>query len=237
MRYSQILFTIVMSVGLISSSPPVLAQPTADEILSEMNWSDKEKQRIIAGEFVRGEVKTVSDRDLSLAMGFLVKTSPEHLAEQIVAGELLKSDSQIKAYGIISDEGSLEDFKSLKLVMTKEFLDAKPGNKLNLSTEEITAFNALKGKPNAEHEAEAQFRKMLLARYQDYRKSGLNGISPYDRGKGKKTEGKKDLLLANETSREVKKYFSSFHKVMIDYPSTTIPNLEELFAWIQVSVS
>ena len=108
MRYSQILLTMVMVTVLISLSlsPPVLAQPTASEVLAEMNWSDKDKQRIIAGEFVRGEVKTVSDRDLSLAMGFLVKTSPAHLAEQIVAGELLKSDPQIKDYGIISDRAA-----------------------------------------------------------------------------------------------------------------------------------
>jgi len=230
MLYSQALLMLVLFMGLVC---PALALPTANEALSEMDWSDDEKQRILAGEFVTGEVKTVSDRDLSLSMGFLVKTSPDHLAKQVVAGELMKADPQIKAHGTISGDGSIEDFQALKLATAEEFLKAKPGNKLNLTTKEITAFTALKGKPNAEHKTEEQLRKMMLTRYRDYRRSGLTGISPYDRGKGKNTEGKKDLLLASESARVVKKYLPSFYKVMSGYPQATIPDLDEHFAWIQ----
>ena len=40
----------------------------------------------------------MSDRDQSLAIAFLVKTSLEALVERIMAGDLVTSDSQVQTY-------------------------------------------------------------------------------------------------------------------------------------------
>jgi hypothetical protein len=58
----------------------------------------------------------------------------------------------------------------------KRFADASAGTDLNLSTAEIAAFRALPERTNAA--VEAELRKVLLARYQVYRASGLAGSSP-----------------------------------------------------------
>ena len=69
--------------------------------------------------------------------------------------------------------------------------------------------NRIKVKPNAAQAAEEELHKMLPARYRAYRKSGLTGISPYDREKGKKTDPGKDLRLNSDAPRILKQYVIS----------------------------
>jgi hypothetical protein len=210
----------------------VFAQLTADEVLSEMGWSADKKKQILAGEFVTGQRTSVSDRDLAISMGFLAKVLPGDLSKQLLAGELMKANDQIKTHGTISGEGSLKDLEVLKLANSDDYLNAKLGSDINLDADEIAAFNSLKGKPDAKQAAEKELHKMLLARYQAYRKSGLTGINPYDRGDGKKTDPGKDLVLDTDAAKILQKQVPSFHKVMVDYPKATIDGLEEQFFWI-----
>jgi hypothetical protein len=237
MKMCKLDFGLITIVALLCLPLPVLAQVTADEVLAEMEWSGDEKKQILAGEFVTGQIKSVSDRDLAISMGFLVKVPPNDLAKEVVAGNLMKANTQIKAHGGINGDGSLKDFEALNLSEADDYLNAKPGDKLNLDAQEIAAFKALKGKPNATQAAKKQLHKMLLARYQAYRKSGLTGISPYDRGKGKKTDPGKDLLLNTDAARVLKKYVPSFQKVMVGYPKATITGLDEQFFWIQYGIN
>ena len=230
------IMAVVLFVAIICLPLPVLAQPTADQVLAEMDWSGDEKKEILAGEFVTGQVKGVSDRDLAISMGFLVKVSPNDLAKEVTGGELMKANPQIKAHGEISGDGSLTDFEGLKLVEADDYLNAKPGDKLNLDAQEIAAFKTLKAEPNATQAAEKQLHNMLLARYQAYRESGLPGITPYDRGKGKKTDPGKDLLLDTDAARVLKKYVPSFQEVMVGYPKATINDLDEQFFWIRYEI-
>ena len=144
----------------------------------------------------------------------------------------MKANDQIKTHGKINGEGSLKDLEALKLANSDDYLHAKPGGDINLDADEIATFKALKGKPNATQAAEKELHKMLLARHQAYRKSGLTGISPYDRGKGKKTNPGKDLQLDTDAAKVLKEHVPSFQKVMLDYPKATIAGLDEQFFWV-----
>ena len=232
MRYYQVGIGLIAIVSIICTPLFVSAKLTADEVLSEMGWTTEEKKQILAGEFVRGQVKSFSDRDLAISMAFLVKVPPGDLIREVMAGKLMKTNPQIKTHGEISRDGSLQDFGSLKLANANDYLNAKPGDKVNLNEEEIAAFNALNGKPEAQQAAEKELHKMLLARYQAYRKSGLKGITPYDRGKGEKREPGKDLLLNTDAAKVLKKHVPFFQEVMVDYPQATIDGLIEQFSWI-----
>ena len=232
MGYCRVGLGLIILVTIICLPLSLSAQVTADEVLAEMNLSADEKKQIFAGEFVAGQMQSVSDRDLAISMAFLVKVPPNDLAKEVIGGELMKANDQIKAHGEISGDGSLKDLEFLNLARADDYLNAKSGNKINLDTGEIAAFKALKGKPNAKQEAEKELHKMLLARYQAYRKSGLSAISPYDRGKAKKTDPGKDLLLDTDAAKVLKKHVPAFQKVMVDYPKATIDGLEEQFFWM-----
>ena len=232
MQYCRVGFGLITLLAIICLPLSVFAQLTADEVLSEMGWSADKKKQILAGEFVTGQRTSVSDRDLAISMSFLVKVPPGDLSKQLLAGELMKANDQIKTHGRISGEGSLKELEALKLANSDDYLNAKAGSDINLDADEIAAFKVLKGKPDATQAAEKELHKMLLARHQAYRKSGLTGISPYDRGDGKKTDPGKDLLLDTDAAKILQKQVPSFHKVMVDYPKATIDGLDEQFFWI-----
>jgi len=209
------------------------AQPTADQVLADAGLSAGDKQNVTSGQFVNVSVKGVSDRDLSFAIAFLVKTSPEALAKQIVAGELITADAQVKVFGELSGAGSLADFAKLTLTgdEAKALSSAKAGDALNLSASEIAAFKALAGGPAPA--VQEQLRRMLLARYKAYRASGLAGIAPYDRGSGRTSDPASDLRKASQATQGLQKYMPAFQKVLLDYPQATLPGMQEKFFWLK----
>ena len=91
------------------------AQPSADEVLVNAGLTAADKQSVLGGRFVNVSVGAVSERDLSFAIVFLVKKSPEELAKKMIAGELITSDAQVKAFGKLSATGSLENFAKLTM--------------------------------------------------------------------------------------------------------------------------
>jgi hypothetical protein len=235
MRRKRALSLVIGLVAMIGLARLARAQPTADEVLAATDLSAAEKQRVLAGEMVSGDVKAVSERDLSVWIAFIVKTSPADLADQIMAGTLSKTDAQLTARGNISRAGSLQDFAGLRLVpggseMAKKYINASPGSELNLAADEIAAFNALKGKPDATQAVEQQLRAMLLARYRAYRAAGLQGIRPYDRG-GKTSDVAGDLRNAS-AAPVLKKFFPAIQQVLENYPQATVPGMKESFFWV-----
>jgi len=209
------------------------AEPTADEVLTSSGLSASDKANVTSGQFVNVSLKGVSERDLAFAMAFLVKTPPDALAKQIVTGELITADSQVKTFGELSGAGSLADFAKLTLTAdeAKALANAKAGDALNLSASEIAAFKALAGSPPTA--VQEQLRRMLLARYQAYRASGLARIAPYDRGSGRTSEPAADLRKASQATQGLQKYLPAFQKVLLDYPKATLPGMEEKFFWVK----
>src|SRR5262249_58093720 len=93
-------------------------------------------------------------------------------------------ESKLRAHGRITGEGMLDDFADVRLEPNGEaealrYLEAEPGDVLNLEAEEIAAFRALKlaGEDGAVpvQKVEELIRQGLLARYQAYHTKGLTG--------------------------------------------------------------
>jgi hypothetical protein len=157
-----------------------------------------------------------------------VKTSPEALGKDVLSGDLVTSDAQVQAWGEIKGAGSLADFARLKIT-PDEAKALSATDALNLTTAEAAALKAAKG-PEA---VTASLQKMLLARYQAYKASGLAGIPAYDRGGGKTTDHGADLRRATEASAGLKKYAPAFHGMLLGYPKVTVPKAQESFFWVK----
>lgn len=224
----------ILALLLAAACQPAAAhaEPSADQVLTEMQLSAADKQKVLNGEFVTASVPSVSERDLSFAVAFLVKTSPEALAKQVVTGDLVTADAQVQTYGEIKGGGSLADFAGLKITgdEAKAFAGVKPGDAFNLSAAEIAAFTAAGGAPAA---VQQQLHKMLLARYQAYRASGLAGIAAYDRGGGRTTDHAADLRKASEATPGLKKHVPAFQAVLLGFPKATAPQMRESFFWVR----
>jgi len=238
-------------IGLMLSGPvsDASALPSVDEIMEELHLSESDKQRVRDGKIVDWSASEGSDRELALGMAFLVKAKPEDLAEMYREALVLKEVSVITAHGRITGEGTMEDLAGVRLQPNAEkearrYLNARPGDELNLDAKEMAAFRALKspgkdGKVPVK-EVETLIRQGLLARYQAYRTKGLAGIAPYERGKGDQRRAGEELLLSTKQLSGVAKHLPAFHKFLLNYPNglakEEAKNLEEFFYWLNIDV-
>jgi hypothetical protein len=233
------MLTVLALMAVVSLSPGVpsaVAQPTVSQLLAEMGLSDGDKQKVLNGDFVTLDVTTLSARDLAVNIVFLVKMGPEMLGKELMGGDSLRADSQVRAHGRFTTPGSLADLVALRIseAVAQTFTNAQPGEALNLANSEITEFTALKG--GTTQAAQGQLQKMLLTRYQAYRALGLAGFVPYDRGSGRTSDSMDDLRKASGATLLLEKYMPAFHKVLLGYPRATVPNMQEDFRWVYYDI-
>ncbi len=206
------------------------AEPAATgKVLKQLGFPDGALAQAKAGQIVKTDLKSSEERELAVGLVFLVKESPKELADELRGGLLEKVDANVMAHGTLSGEGSLSQFSGLKLgSLTDKYKNAKAGDDLNLSTAEIKALQALKGKPDSAIEQEVH--KQLLARYQAYRSGGLGGIAAYDRG-GKQRSGAADLKSASQAAAAVKGTAPGYYDTVMNYPKKPATGFDETYNW------
>jgi hypothetical protein len=241
---------VSLCVGLVFCSPVLEASalPTAEELLQELKLSDGGRQSIREGNIVTWNTTEGSDRELALGMALLAQTKPANLVPLFREAAAFKHVSSITAFGKIEGEGTVADFAEVKLAPNGEkearrYLEAEPGDDLNLDAKEIAAFHALKAasKEGAVpiQKVEALIREGLLARYQAYHAKGLAGIAPYARTSGRQTFPSDELSIATKESPLVAKYLPSVYHTLLNYPSVKFKEAEELeeqFYWVTIEV-
>jgi len=241
---------VSLCVGLVFCSPVLEASalPTAEELLQELQLSDSDRQSIREGKIVTWSTTEGSDRELALGMALLAKTKPEKLLPLFREAAAFKHVSSITAYGKIEGEGTVADFAGVKLAPNGEkevrrYLEAEPGDDLNLDAKEIAAFRALKAASKDGTvpipKVEALIRERLLARYQAYHAKGLAGIAPYARKSGHQTLASDELTIATKQSKLAAKYLPSVYNALLNYPAIKFKEadeIEEQFFWVTIEV-
>ena len=208
-----------------------------DRLLHEI-YSPDQVQQVRDGKMLQDTVESGSERELSVRFAGLLK-APATVFQKVFMEVSQKKDSDpsVIDLGLIEGNGLIQDFDGVKLdsnndVMKKTYLNASPGSDLNLSQEEINAFNNL----NGTGEVEEQFRSMLLDRYRAYRKNGLSGIPPYRRSGGKDYHPSDDLRHKVELATIVKREAPEFHRYLDEYPNAQPGGFEESFCWMNFDV-
>jgi hypothetical protein len=217
-------------------------------MLQELQISESDRQRIRNGEIVTWTATEGSDRELAFGMALLVKTKPENLTDLFREAATFMNVKVITAFGKIGTDGSLADFAGVMLAPNgnkeaRRYLEAKPGDDLNLDAKEMDAFRALKSasKEGAVpiQKVEALIREGLLARYQAYHTKGISGVSPYARKSGPHLLASDELSISVKQSKILAKYLPSVYDVLVKYPATTLKQgdeFEEQFFWINSEV-
>ena len=242
--------TVWLGLVFCGPIPDALALPTPDELLQELQISASDQQSIRKGNIVTWTGSEGSDRELALGMAVLVKTEAENILQLFrEAGAFNTMESVFTAHGRIAGDGAPADFAGVKLEPNGEkeawrYLNAEPGDVLNLDAKEIAAFRALKsaGRDGTVpvQKVEALIREELLARYQAYHKKGLAGIAPYERKSGHHILANDELALAAKQSKLVAKYLPSVYDAMINYPTVKAKDgevLDDQYYWLNIELS
>lgn len=234
----------VLSVGLVVLAGAVFLRvcdaQTITELAQALQVPEAQLARLERGEIISYEVAEKSDKELAMGVATTLSVPVGTVLERVKKLDLAEVDTEILAKGDIPATAGIEAFRGFAFTDSDEaedFLKAGPGDRFNLSAEEIAQLKAARGKPgeggkqNAIAEASRQYRQFLFQRYKAYRGSGLSKIGQYVRDGGT-ADPAAELRLATTSNQVLAKYFPAFHKVWLNYPAALPQGTKETFRWL-----
>jgi hypothetical protein len=211
--------------------------PTPDQVGNALGFTGDEIARIKGGEIIRKDLKEGSDKELAGVVGAFFKQPVSELVNVAMQGKLLETSAGMQAVrGWKPDASADEAFAGVALSPSetseaKIFANASPGSKLNLSSADIALFQNVQPTPDS---VNPQLRAMLKARYEAYRKSGLNGLAPYTRGGSEASPAKELTLAIKETMTAAQR--PDYFNALLSYPSNQLPDTDHRFYWFKQTV-
>jgi len=227
-----------LAVSMVAWSAQATDGLTVEQVLADLNLPADAPARIRHGEMVHSEPRESSDRELGVGLTFLVEQPVAEVVQAFRAAVDLKADPHLSASIPIRGPGTTADFASLVLepggaAEAKRYLEASPGDTLNLSADEIQAFDGLASAGGDKKLlVEEQLKRLLLARYQAYLERGLGGMAPYERGGGA-CDPSGELRRASEAARLLKLHAPAMQQLLLSYPEGKPAGLEEHFYWLR----
>lgn len=231
--------TIVSLIAFSACVSRVGAQtPTPVEIGQALGFTAAEIEQIRGGQIVSKSLNEGSDKELAGVVAVLFNKPVSELVDVALQGKMLETDKTIQGFQVWKPADSVDTALAklgLSPTETSEaqlFANAAPGSKLNLSTADIALFQGVNADPASVNVA---LRAMLKARYEAYRKSGLNGIAPYARGGRNEATPAKSLALAiKETMTAAPR--QDFFNALLNFPADPLADVENRFYWFKQTV-
>jgi len=241
MRPPRLVAPLAAALSLVVSGagPARAAVPTAMELLKLLDLPTSDAEKAKAGEFVSVSISPSNERELTSGLIFLVKgLTPSEIVKRGRNGLLDKLDPNTVAVQLVEGDPTAADFAKFGLGkdgagLAKEFLKAEPGSDLNLSSEEIAAFQKL-GSGASQSAVEGTLRSMLLARMQAYHTRGLAGIAPYARSDGEARSPADDLRSATQKLKLLEKLLPDAYQMLLNYPKAKVAGSEEVLRWSRI---
>jgi hypothetical protein len=233
---SKRLLAIAATALLLAEGTAAADGQTIEKVLEDLNLPADAAARIRRGEMVHSGPRESSEREMAVGLTFLIQQPLPEVVKAFRAGTDLKADRQVTASGLIVS-GTLADFAGLEVEPdgareARRYLAAHAGDELNLSPDEIAAFNGLAAGGDPKPQVEEQLKASLLARYQAYRAKGLAGMGTYARS-GHLCEPSGELRRMSEAARLLKLHAPAMQQILLTYPEQRPAGLEERFYWLR----
>jgi hypothetical protein len=236
----------VLIVFLYYFSAVVYANPEIEEIIQHLPFSQQDIQQIKSGKLVTARPsKETAEEELAVVLAFVVKTTPAELEKKFIKGVSVGLPEEVLTYQALTVASTEKDFSKMTFSSDESreidnFLSVEPGNKLNLSAEEMKQFQSIKNtvdkKADRKKAVEVQLHKVLLSRFQAYTKAGTKGIGPYQREKGKQYLLGDFFQNATQIDGILKQWYPGFYQALINYPANKPAQLQESFYTLKLNV-
>lgn len=211
---------------------------SVDQVIADVGLPVDAAARIRRGEMLHSDPKESSEREMAVGLTFLVHQTPAQVVAAFRDAIDLQANPQLSMSVPIIGAGTAADFASLVLephgaAEAQRYRKAGPGDTLNLSPDEIRAFDALTAAgDDGKVLVEGQVKQQLLSRYQTYLANGLRSMPPYARDGGLCNPAD-ELRRASEAARLLKKYAPALQRVLLSYPQGKPAGVEEHFYWLR----
>jgi hypothetical protein len=212
--------------------------PDSQELIQQLGIQQQDLASLNQGEMVFFKVAESDEKELAVGAAIYLPAPPSKIIGFIKNKGLASIDTAVTARGTIPTRATMNTFKGFGFSAGQDeaasFLAATAGSQFNLSSQE---FQTIKAANSGQTDAASQtYRKILLQRWQAYRKKGLKGIATYDRGDGKEANPGEELRKATQDSKVLTQYFPELYKALLNYPSPLPAGAEEKFFWLNREV-
>ena len=232
-KYKIWYWTIIILALSGNFSVSAANMPNSQELIQQLGIQQQDLASLNQGEIVFFNVAEANVKELTAGAAIYLPALPSKIFSFIKNKGLASIDNAVTAEGVIPLQATLATFNRFGFKAGSDeaanFLVATPSSRFNLSTQE---FQAIKATDSAQPDAASQaYRKILLQRWQAYRKNGLKGIATYDRGKGMEANPGEELRIATLDSKVLAHNFPELYKALLNYPATLPSGAEEKFFW------
>lgn len=208
--------------------------PTFEEIARGYGLTEKDVKEIRGGKRAGGDLEAASDNELSLAFGIPVSKDVAWLRERLIAGKT--ADHTVMAsQAIESPDAAAFAELSLPPSEIKWLAEVEAGEDANFSTEEIErlqASAALAKGPARDAALLKTFHEILAGRVAAYQRGGLEGVVPYDRGKGDFGDPAGHLTNALAELKITKRVAPAVYEAIASFPTPPAEGVTSTLYWV-----
>lgn len=202
-----------------------------DRVANELGLPSDALPRVRRGEIVAFEPPPSSARELAVGLTFLVPRPTADVVAAFRSAVDARGDPQVRDIHLVH---GLREFSDLVVPAdeARRYVDARPGDDLNLSQTEIAMFRAL-GAAGGGARVGDTIGRMLFERYRAYVGGGLEGIAPYARSRGGERRPAEEILSACDAAPLLRRRAPLAWDLLRSYPQMRPPGLEEAFYLVQ----
>lgn len=233
----------LFAITLLASAGLRAETLTGEMILDGFDVSERERAALQKGEVLTfdGEEYESTERELAVDATVLVDRSVTEILAQVRDVPSIIPKKYLIEFVDIESAADFEQlgFTDEEYKEADRLLEAKAGNDLNLSNEELQRISALNEGARSRAErleaASTALREILLKRYNAYRASGFSGIGDFQRSNREAVSIGRDLRLTTEMLKPFEPYYPEYYRVLSDYPNGA-DCCEHIFRWIKAKV-
>lgn len=216
--------------------------PLGKTLLEGLDVDQKEITELESGEVLTKLASEYeqSPRELAIDATVIINRPLQELIEEsedaitLVPGKLILDSGELRGEADFHLVGFSED----EAEEAARWLNAEPGDELNLGERDLDIIAALKARREGRSDLELAsecVRQVLARRYQDYLEGGLPAIEPYTRGRAKRVSAGAELKLSNEQLFAVDEYFPDYYDSLVNFPEDSAC-CEHRFMWMKARV-
>ena len=238
----------LLLLALLGSAAPSQAVPAAYEVLAVLGMPADSVGSLERGEIVSQPDQESGEKELAMDAALYLPTPSAAVFAYLQRAEIEAIDADITAHGEIQPGAGAEAFARFAFSAKQGdevdgLLNAEPGERFNLSMEEIDSFKALAEKlAGADKMSQAEavsrhYREILLRRWQAYRDRGLAGIATYAHPEGiTDADPAADLRASAASDRSLARFYPELNPAWLGYPSGLPAGVAEQFFWLNRTV-
>lgn len=220
-----------------------VAAPNLDEFLAKLGMPHAQMAELAQGVPVLYALEEGSADELAAGIVLYLPVPVADVANALRHGKLSAMDTDVAAYGTLTAAGEANLLSGLVLSEedAQNLLEAAPGDKVNLSAQEIERLQALKetlqrtpARPVAEAVSQ-QYREFLAQRFAAYRHGGVGAIGSYAREDSLDSSPALELRQAAQADLLLK-YLPALRHAWLHYPAPLPAGAEEAFVWVVKAV-